>query len=395
MEAIFVEVGNLLLFISQAWKTMGKEKILALAENPILAGIQNDLVRTADMLQYILSEKEEYVLNAKSRPLALANELRDNLAGSYEFTMTIDGEEKKLTEEEVRTYRQHEERSVRKEAYDSLRRTYGTKQNQITLGNIYTSILKNWSSEIQIRGYKNILAQRNIGEQLDDTVVQTLLQEVSSAYPLYHRYLKKKASLLGINDFSIWDVNAPVGKMNTNYNFDEAFDLHLSVMKDFDDEFYEYSLAMRNEGRIDAFPRMGKQSGAFASYRKDAESFVLLNFNGKLRDVSIVSHELGHAIHGHLSQAQEGAVYDSALSLAETASIFSEMLLGAKIKTLISQEEYEAYLDERLSDIFATIFRQVQYVLFEQDVHTRIYDGGELTYKELNLLYREHQKNLY
>jgi oligoendopeptidase F len=76
-------------------------------------------------------------------------------------------------------------------------------------------------------------------------------------------------------------------------------------MKDFDEEFYTYSLAMRDEGRLDIFPKFGKQSGAFASYRKGEKSFVLLNFNGKLRDVSTLSHELGHAIHGHLSQVQE------------------------------------------------------------------------------------------
>lgn len=122
---------------------------------------------------------------------------------------------------------------------------------------------------------------------------------------------------------------------------------------------------------------------------------VLLNFTGKLRDVSTISHELGHAIHGHLSQGQEAPVYDSPLSLAETASIFSEMLLGEKVKSLVSREEYLDYLNERLSDVFATIFRQVQYVIFEREVHTQIHQGKELTYKELNTLWRTEQEKLY
>jgi oligoendopeptidase F len=120
-----------------------------------------------------------------------------------------------------------------------------------------------------------------------------------------------------------------------------------------------------------------------------------LNFTGKLRDVSTISHELGHAIHGHLSQGQEAPVYDSPLSMAETASIFSEMLLGEKVKSLVSTEEYREYLNERLGDIFATIFRQVQYVVFERQVHEQIHKGAELSYKDLNTLWRAEQDKLY
>ena len=101
--------------------------------DPKLTRYKNDLLSTANGIKYILSEKEEYVLNMKARPLGLANSLHDELTGSYEFTMNIDGVEKKLTEEEVRSYRQHTDRSIRREAYLSLRRVYNTKQNQITL----------------------------------------------------------------------------------------------------------------------------------------------------------------------------------------------------------------------------------------------------------------------
>lgn len=120
-----------------------------------------------------------------------------------------------------------------------------------------------------------------------------------------------------------------------------------------------------------------------------------MNFTGKLRDVSTISHELGHAIHGYLSQGQEAPVYDSPLSMAETASIFSEMLLGEKVKSIVSTEEYREYLNERLGDIFATIFRQVQYVIFERQVHEQIHKGAELSYKDLNTLWRAEQDKLY
>lgn len=397
IDYIYTEASNQLLFVAQGWKQIGYDRIIAWANDPKLAKIKNDLFSTAEGLKYILGEWEEKVLNFKSRPLGLAGSLHDELTGSYEFTMTIDDVEKKLTEEEVRSYRQHTDRSIRMEAYQSLRRVYNNKQAQISLGNIYTSIIKDWSAEIKMRGYPdNVMAQRNISEEMDDEVVDMLLSEVEKAYPIYQRFLDAKAKMLWLeNDFSVYDIGAPLGTVDKNFTFEEAYNLHLSVMKDFDKDFYDYSLRMIDEERIDVFPATGKRGGAFASYRKWEESFVLLNFTGKLRDVSTISHELGHAIHGHLSQWQEAPVYDSPLSMAETASIFSEMLLGEKIKSLITPEEYREYLNERLGDIFATIFRQVQYVIFERDVHNQIHTGQELTYKELNNLWRVSQDTLY
>ncbi len=397
MEYVSTEAANLLLFIAQWWKEIGYDRIMAWSKDPKMAKYKNDLVSTADGIKYVLSEKEEKVLNIKSRPLWLSSALHDELTGSYEFMMMIDGMEKIMTEEEVRSYRQHTDRSIRKEAYTSLRRVYNNKQNQITLGNIYTSIVKDWTSEIKMRWYEeNVMAQRNLSEEMDDEVVNMLLSEVKKSYPLFQRFLKAKAQKLSLSlDFSVWDVWAPLGKSDKDFTFEEAYNLHLSVMKDFDNDFYEYSKRMIEEERIDVLPKAGKRWWAFASYRKNDESFVLLNFTGKLRDVSTISHELGHATHGYLSQIQEAPVYDSALSMAETASIFSEMLLGEKVKSLVSREEYKEYLNERLGDIFATIFRQVQYVAFEKQVHELIYQGQELTYKELNLLWRTEQDALY
>ncbi len=161
----------------------------------------------------------------------------------------------------MRSYRQHTDRSIRREAYTSLRRVYNTKQNQISLGNIYTSIIKDWSSEIRMRGYgDNVMAQRNISEEMDDEVVNMLLDEVEKSYSIYARFLKAKAKMLGLDsDFSVWDIGAPLGKSDKDFTFEEAYNLHLSVMKEFDSDFYEYSQKMIEEGRIDVFPRAGKR----------------------------------------------------------------------------------------------------------------------------------------
>lgn len=118
---------------------------------------------------------------------------------------------------------------------------------------------------------------------------------------------------------------------------------------------------------------------------------MLLNYTGKLNDVPTLSHELGHAIHGHLSQAQKECAFDSPLCLAETASIFSEMLLADKLKKQLSDEEKIDFLSGELQDAFASIFRQIQYVLFEKRAHETIHSGGELTYHDFNAMWREEQ----
>jgi oligoendopeptidase F len=104
---------------------------------------------------------------------------------------------------------------------------------------------------------------------MDDEVVDMLLSEVEHAYPIYARFLRAKAKMLDLDtDFSVWDTGAPLGSVDKDFTFEEAYDLHLSVMRDFDSDFYEYSKRMIEEERIDAFPRAGKRGGAFASYRK-------------------------------------------------------------------------------------------------------------------------------
>jgi oligoendopeptidase F len=121
-----------------------------------------------------------------------------------------------------------------------------------------------------MRGYPdNVMAQRNISEEMDDEVVNMLLAEVENAYPMYQRFLKAKAKLLDLEgDFAVYDVGAPLGTVDKDFTLEEAYDLHLSVMKDFDQDFYDYSKRMIDEERIDAFPVAGKRGGAFASYRK-------------------------------------------------------------------------------------------------------------------------------
>ncbi len=252
--------------------------------------------------------------------------------------MQMDGEMRTMTEDEVRTLRMHHDRDVRKRAYESLRRVYNTRQNQITLSRTYTQIVKDWVSDVELRGYAGVMSARNVREELDDTTVDMLLQETVEHANLYQRYFELKRKHLGLDTLYDYDATASIASSKRTFDFSEAIQLHLDTVRDFDKEFHAHSVRMLKEGRIDVFPSHGKRGGAFACYTKNSPEFVLLNYTGDLRDVATISHELGHAVHGYLSQIQSHTGFHSPLSLAETASVFCETLLSERLIRTLDDE---------------------------------------------------------
>ena len=303
-------------------------------------------------------------------------------------------ETKMLTEEEIRAFAKNPNRDIRRRAAESMNSVYLVHQNQITLGNLYTGIVKNWSSSMELRGYQTAMSKRNISEQVPDNVVDRLMTEVQKYYPLYQRFLRAKQQHLGLPELYGYDVHAPIFKIEKKIPYEEACKTVIEMFEGFDSRFWSYARDMLEAARVDAFPKAGKRGGAFASYDKWIESFVLLNYTDTVDDSFTLAHELGHAIHGHLAQVQKSPVYDAPLVLAETASIFSESLLMEKIQATLSPEEKLELLNQKLLDVFGSIHRQIMYVSFERRVHEHIHGGGEMTYRELNLWWNEESQKL-
>ena len=394
LEYLGIQLAELTLFVNQEWKELGAEKIRAFAESPLLAAYRNDLIETANNIQYLLSEEVESALNKKSRAMGILG-LHEELRSSFTFPWTEeDGTQKQLTEEEIRAFAKHPNRDLRKKASESMHSVYLVHQHQITFGNLYTSIVKNWVSSMDLRGYKGVMSKRNISEQLPDSVVDTLMTRVQEYFPLYQRFLRAKQKHLGVTELYGYDTAAPIHPMQKKVSYEEAQKQVLEMFDAFDSRFGDYARAMMEEGRVDVFPKPGKRGGAFASYDKGIESFVLLNYTDTIDDVFTLAHELGHAIHWHLAQGQKSPVYDAPLVLAETASIFSENLLMERIAATLTPEEKAELLNQKLMDVFGSIHRQIMYVSFERRVHEHIHAGGELTYKELNLWWDEESKKL-
>ena len=213
LDEQYAEVARELLFIQDGWKQIGRETILRLAADPLLLPYKNDLLGTADELRYLLDTDIESALLHKQSAFLLPIQLHDELVGAFRFQMKKGDTILSLTEEEIRAYRQDANRDMRKNSYDALRAVYNLPSHQITLGNMYIARVKDWVSDAKMRGYSdNPLAKRNIAEELDDDVVDTLLETVEASYPLYRRYLAAKRKNLGLSEeeFAVWDTSAPI-----------------------------------------------------------------------------------------------------------------------------------------------------------------------------------------
>lgn len=393
LEHMFVEIQNELLFVDEEFKKLGAKKLLQFSKDKKLENYKYYLIEKARNLKYLLSKKEEKLLNEYQG----FNSQIENLYNEFSNGMEFEIDWKKVTEWEVRSMRSSKDPIKRRKAYKILKQEYNKQYPKTVLANIYSSFVKNRLFDVKIRKYKTVMEPRNISENLDNEVVDLLMSEVMANYGLFQRYVQIKSKFLWQNlPLEIEDIFAPIVESVANFTPEQAIEKHLKVMKKFDKDFYDYSLDLLENARVDFNPKTWKRWWAFASYSKWQESFVLLNFTWKLNDISTLSHEFGHAIHGKLSQKQNEKVYDSPLSLAETASIFNEMLLSEDLLSddKLTKNDKIFLLESKLGEIFSTIFRQIQYVDFEKTVHEKIQKWEQFSHEDYCKLRRKTQEKM-
>ena len=377
------------LFIDEEYKLIGFRKFEYFSSLGIMAPFKNYLRNTGISIQYLLSEPEEKVVIKLAN--AYGTNLYEELVTSFKFNFR--GEN--LTEDEIRTLRESQDRSIRRDAFQALADMYLTTQNQIVLGTLYSLVCKDNVADVELRKFDTVMSDRNMSEELSDKTVDTLLNTVSSKFSLHHEFLGKKAKILGYDKLENHDIYAPFPSdvEEPKFTFEEGWELYKNTIEKVDPKLYEFSDDMVESGRISVHPKQNKSSGAYAQYTKNLSEFVLLNWANTVSDVSTLAHELGHAFHGSLSKEQKSLVYHTPLTLAETASIFNETLM---FETILDKTEdkltRKKLICNRLDDIFGTIFRQVVYVLFERRCHESFKNNEPLTYEDYNNMWFEEME---
>ena len=388
VQQIFAGLQNRTLFFSLWWKALDDEN----AER-LMATAGDYLYWFQEMRNFkpfTLTEPEEKIINIKDLTGATAlRTLYDTITNRYSFEMEIDGEKKELTRDELMVYVQHYDRDLRAQAYQSLYRVYG--EDGPILGQMYQTLVRDWSNEnVDLRNFSSSISVRNLANDIPDEVVDTLLNVSQRNSTVFQRFFRLKAQWLGVEKLRRYDIYAPVAKSDKTYDYNDAVGMVLESFEELTPKIATLAHRVFDHNHVDSEVRKGKQGGAFcATLNPELTPWVLLNYQGKARDVATLAHELGHAIHAMLASDHTQFTFHSSLPLAETASTFGEMLL---VDRLLAEEEDEAVrrdiLFRQVDDAYATILRQVFFALFERQAHEMIQKGASAD--ELAAAYMEN-----
>ena len=351
--------------------------------------------------KYSLNESEEKIINTlEVTGTSALVKIYDRMTNNFEYTFikkrgniktikTFTNKEKLLSL--VRSSNANE----REYAYKALFKTY--EKNSGVLGDIYQNLVTQWRDEnISIRGFKSPISVRNIYNNIDDSTVEILLSVCKKNATLFHDYFMEKAKLIGVKKLRRYDLYAPITKKNAiKFSFKNAAKLVLDTFYKFDPRFGTYTERLFKEGHIDSEIRKGKTSGAFCyTVSPQRTPYVLLNFDGKMRDVSTMAHEFGHAIHSMFASDKPILVSHAPLPLAETASVFGEMLLNEQIYKKLNREKKKIFLAEQIDDMYATIMRQAFFTIFEIEAHKYIAEQS-VTIDDISDLYMNNLKTQF
>jgi oligoendopeptidase F len=334
---------------------------------------------------YQLEDRIEQLFHEKSQTgYSAFNRLFDQTISSLRFKLAG----KELAIEPTLNLLQDRAPAKRKAAAQALAKTF--KANERTFALITNTLAKDKEISDRWRGFEDVADSRHLNNRVEREVVDALVSSVRAAYPrLSHRYYKLKASWFGKKKLAHWDRNAPLPFAATgSIAWPEAKEMVLTAYQAFSPEMADIANRFFADRWIDAPVRPGKAPGAFSHpTTPSAHPYVLMNYQGKPRDVMTLAHELGHGVHQVLAAKNGALMAPTPLTLAETASVFGEMLT---FKRLLSQtrsaKQRQALLAGKVEDMINTVVRQIAFYSFERAIHTER-RNGELTAERIGQIW--------
>jgi oligoendopeptidase F len=371
---------GMLIRQAQAFVEVEGSQLLAknpgLIGNPVLKEYKHSLERLLRAAPHYLSEIEERLLIQKDRfGIDAWYQLQNDWLTTRSYEITVEGKKKTLPYGEIVGLYEHPKRQVRKDAYRIVEGALG--RDEILWASALRAIVGDHLATCKARKWPTPLTQSLIDNDVDEGTIKALMSTVEKHANLYRRYLRLKARLMKLPKLANYDILAPLpGMPDRKFSWTEARKLVVEAYSSFDANIARLVDDMYDKRRIDAEVRKGKASGAFCSFwLKGKTAYVLQSFNGILGDIFTSAHENGHAIHATLvSQKQSPLNSEISFGVAETASIFGELLLTDK---LIAEAKTPAEKIEVLAKVIdefgMTVFQVSARFLFE----TALYDAFE------------------
>lgn len=336
---------------------------------------------------YQLSDELEQLFAEKS---VSSNQAWSRLFEETMASLRFDFNDKKMTLTEVLNLITSPDGAIRKQAAMSVSKTL--TENGRLLTQITNVLAKDKAISDKWRGFEDVAHSRHLANRVEPEVVNALENSVRKAYPkLSHRYYALKAKWFDVEQLDQWDRNAPLPNVpSADISYEDARDIIISAYGDFSPEMAEITQKFFDNGWIDARSRKGKAAGAFAHPTvPSGHPYVMVNYLGKARDVATLAHELGHGVHQYLANEQGALMAPTPLTLAETASVFGEMLtFRSMLKNVKTVAEKRSMLAGKVEDMLNTVVRQICFYSFERKVHNARKDG-ELTTDQLNAFWLE------
>ena len=388
-------------FIDPELLEMGKAKIDAfLAKEPKLEKYRHNLDDVLRRKSHTGSEKEEKIIADAS----LMADAPDNIYGIFsnaEFpnpSVTLsDGKTVKLDKAAYTLYRALPNREDRKKVFEAFfgkinefRATFGTQ--------LYAEVKKDMFY-MNARHYTSCVESALDGSNIPVAVYQSLVRNVNNNLGTFHRYLRLRARMMGVDKLHYYDLYGPLVKhVDIDYTYGEAEKLVLASLTPLGEDYIKVARKGFAERWLDVYPTDGKRSGAYSQGGAyDVHPYMLLNYNGKYDDVSTLAHEFGHTMHSYLSNtSQPYSTSHYSIFVAEVASTFNEaLLLDYMLKTIKDDDVRLTLLGSYLDGLRGTLFRQTQFAEFELRIHEMAEKGETLTGDVLDTLYMGIAKRYY
>lgn len=389
MQERVTTISTDLLFFTLELNRLDDEAMASALKSPALAHFAPWLRDLRTMRPYQLSDEIETLLHEKSVSGRGAwNRLYDETLSR--LTFQIDNSEQPL--EAALSRLSDRDPAKREAAAHALSKVFAQNISTFTL--VTNTLAKDKEIEDRWRKFKDIADSRHIANCVEAPVVAALVDAVQKSYPqLSHRYYAMKAKWLGLDRLQYWDRNAPLPDADdAQIPWAQARDTVLTAYRGFTPQMAEIAEQFFDKGWIDAPLRPGKATGAFAHPTvPSAHPYVLVNYQGKTRDVMTLAHELGHGVHQVLAAKQGALMADTPLTLAETASVFGEMLTFRKLLAdTTDPKRRKAMIASKVEDMLNTVVRQIAFYTFERRVHMARREG-ELTAEQIGKIWMEVQ----
>lgn len=385
------DLYNKLQFFSHKISRLSRKRQEEILSDKNLKGYWHYLSKLFNESKYLLSEKEEKLLNLKSKTASynwvrLTQELLAEESGKV-----IDELGNKSTKSfsEIISLMDNKNQDVRDSAAKEFNKIL-LKWAKVAEAEI-NSVLENKKVDDNLRKVSRPDEIRHLSDDIETEIVDVLISTVSDNFELSRRFYKLKAGILGKKKLKYHERNLHIDETDTKFPFSTGVELLRNVLGELDLSFLEIFNNFLEEGRIDVYPKKGKTQGAFClSDTKFNPVFILLNYQDKLQDVLTLAHEVGHGIHFELAKKQNSLNFGASLATAEVASTFMEDFILEEILKKANDETKLSILMTKLNDDISTIIRQIACYKFEVELHKTFREKGYLSKEEIGAIFSSH-----